>query len=68
MEALLVLFVPVVLLWVGFSLMTGRSLSPDAVLRSINKISWQILRWLWRDRRRRGGAGRFKRPPIRYRR
>jgi uncharacterized metal-binding protein len=68
MEALLALFVPLVLLWVGFSLISGRSLSPDAVLRSTAKLSWQILRWLWRDRRQKGGGGRVKRPPIRYRR
>ena len=68
MEALLVLFVPVVLLWIGFSMVSGRSLSPDVVLRTITKISFQSLRWLWRDRRKPGGVGRSKRPTIRYRR
>ena len=70
MEVLLVIFVPIVLLWLGFSLTTGRSspLSPDAVLRSTTKVAQQILRWLWRDRRKLGGAGRVRRPRVRYRR
>ena len=68
MEALLALFIPIVVLGVGFALISGRSLSPDAVLRSTMKASWKILKWLWKDRRQKGGAGRVKRPPIRYRR
>jgi len=68
MEALLVLFVPILLLWVGFALLSGRPLTPEAVLRSTTQLSWRILRWLWKDRRKKGGAGRVKRPPIRYRR
>ena len=68
MEALLVIFVPIVLLWLGFALISGRSLSPDAVLRSITRVTQQILRWLWRDRRKLGGAGRVRRPRVRYRR
>ena len=68
MEALMVLFLPVILLWVGFSMISGRSMSPDVVLRTLTRLSFQILKWLWKDRRKPGGAGRFKRPTIRYRR
>lgn len=68
MEALLIIFLPLVLVWVGLALISGRSLSPEAVLRGASKLSWQILKWLWRDRRKPGGAGRMKRPRVRYRR
>lgn len=68
MEALLALFIPIALLWVGLSIITGRSISPDVVLRTITKLSFQTFRWLWKDRRKPGGAGRSKRPTIRYRR
>ena len=68
MEALLVIFVPIALLWLGFAFISGRSLSPDAVLRTTIKVTQQLLRWLWRDRRKLGGAGRVRRPRVRYRR
>jgi hypothetical protein len=68
MEAVLVLLVPVVLLWMGLSLTRGRPLNPDAVLRSLSRSSWRTLKWLWRDRPERGGPGRLRRPPYRYRR
>jgi hypothetical protein len=67
MEAVLVLLVPVVLLWMGLSLTRGRPLSPDGVLRSLSRSSWRTLKWLWRDRTKQGGAGRLGRPPFRYR-
>lgn len=68
MEALLAMFLPVALLVIGLAILRGRSLSPAAVIGSIMVLLWRTLRWLWRDRRRRGSAGRTKRPPIRYRR
>lgn len=68
MEVLLAMFLPLVLLWVGLALITGRSLAPEAVMRSMISFLWRIVRWLWRDRRQKGGGGRVKRPPIRYRR
>jgi hypothetical protein len=68
MEALMVLLVPVVLLWMGLSLTRGRSLNPDVVLRSLGRSSWRTLKWLWRDRPERSGPGRLRRPPFRYRR
>ena len=68
MEALLVVFMPLVLLLVGFAIMTGRSMSPASVNRTIISWCWKTLRWLWSDRTKQGGGGRPKRPPIRYRR
>ena len=68
MEALLALFVPLALLSVGFAMISGRPLTPEAMLRTTTRLSWKILKWLWKDRRKKGGAGRVKRPAIRYRR
>ena len=67
MEALLVLLVPVVLLGMSPGLTQGRGFGPDVVLRSLTRSFWRILRWLWRDRTERGGPGRLRRPPFRYR-
>lgn len=68
MEALAIIFLPIALLWVGLAFLTGRSVAPQEVMRRITALSWRGLKWLWRDRRQKGGAGRVKRPPIRYRR
>lgn len=68
MEALLALSMPSLLLLVGFAFLSGNSLTPEALLRSTTRLSWRILKWLWKDRRKKGGAGRVKRPRIRYRR
>lgn len=68
MEAVAIVVVPLALLLVGLALFTGRSLAPSAVLQSMASSCWKLLRWLWKDRSQRGGAGRVKRPPVRYRR
>jgi hypothetical protein len=67
MEALLVVFVPIVLLWFGLAFIGGRPPTPGPVLRSLSRASWGILKWLWKDRPEQGGPGRLKRPPFRYR-
>ena len=67
MEAVLALLVPVVLLWMGLALTRGGSISPDSVLRSLSRSSWRTMKWLWRDRPEKGGSGRLRRPPFRYR-
>ena len=68
MEALLALFIPIVLLWFGMALVRGRPPTPEVVLRIVNKQIARGLRWLWKDRPDRGGSGRPRRPPNRYRR
>jgi len=67
MEILLVMMAPLALLWVGYSLATSRSLEPAAVMRSMLSIQWRILRWLWKERPQRSGAGRLRQPLVRYR-
>ena len=67
MEALLVLLVPVVLLGLGPGLTQGRGFGPEVILRGLSRSSWRTLKWLWRDRPERGGPGRLRRPPFRYR-
>ena len=66
MEALLVMFMPLAILAVGYALITGRSLSPEAVMGRCTTLMWRLLRWLWRDRTQRSGAGRVKHPRMRY--
>ncbi len=68
MEAILVLFVPIMLLWFGLALVQGRPITPDAVLRIVNRQLSKGLRWLWKERAQRGGTGRPRRPPNRYKR
>ena len=68
MEALLALFIPIVLLWFGLALVRGRPPTPEVVLRIAIRQIARGLRWLLRERPERGGAGRPRRPPNRYRR
>ena len=68
MEALAIAVIPIALLFVGLALVSGRSLDPQSVMRMVTRISWRTLRWLWQDKPQRGGAGRPKQPPRRYRR
>jgi hypothetical protein len=68
MGSLLVVLAPVALLWIGMGLLRGRAMSPEAVLRSLTRSAWKTLKWLWREQHQRGGAGRLRRPPFRYRR
>lgn len=70
MEALLVAFVPIVLLLIGFSFLTGRSrsLTPGAVTGSVISLLLKTIAGLWQDRERKIGGGRTRRPPRWYRR
>ncbi|MCI0438176.1 MAG: hypothetical protein L0177_03490 [Chloroflexi bacterium] len=68
MEALLIILVPIFLIWFGLALVQGRALTPGAVMRSVTRQLWRTLRWLWRERPQRGGAGRQRPPQRRYRR
>ena len=68
MEAILVLFVPLMLLWSGLALVQGRPITPDVILRIVNRQLSKGLRWLWKGRPQRGGTGCPRRPPNRYRR
>ena len=68
MEALLVLFVPIFLLWFGLTMIQGRPFTPDVVLKSANRQLSKLLKWLWKEKPQRGGVGRPRRPPNRYRR
>ena len=63
MEAILVLFVPLMLLWSGLALVQGRPITPDVILRIVNR---QLSKGLRRPQR--GGTGCPRRPPNRYRR
>jgi len=67
MESVMISLFPLVLLWVAFSLVTGRSLSPQAVVRGIFSLMWRMVRLLWRRRQEHSGAGRTNRPRPRYR-
>ena len=67
MEALMVMILPLTLLWVGFALVTGRSLAPSAAMRSVLSLLRRTLRWLWKERPQRSGAGRLRQPRVRYR-
>ena len=70
MEALLVAFVPIVLLIVGLSFLTGRSgsLTPWAVTSSVISLLLKTIAGLWQDRERKIGGGHTRRPSRRYRR
>ena len=70
MEALLVAFIPLVLLIVGFSFLTGRSrsLTPWAVTGSVISLLLKTIAGLWQDRERKIGGGHTRRPSRRYRR
>ena len=67
MESLFIAIFPIVFLFVGLALISGRSLSPGTVVGAVTRVTSQTLRWLWRDRPQRGGAGRQKPPQYRYR-
>ena len=65
MDMFLGMMVPFALLWVGFSLVTGRSLSPQNVLRSQLALLTRLLRWLWKEPPK-GGGGSIKHPDTKY--
>lgn len=67
MEALLAIFAPLGLLWIGFSLLTGRPMAPSALIQRTISLSWRLLRRLWREGPQRGGPGRLQQPRMRYR-
>jgi len=67
MEILLAMVLPIALLWVGFAVVSGRSLAPSAVMRSVVSMLWRTLRWLWKERPQQSGAGRLRLPRVRYR-
>jgi hypothetical protein len=67
MESILVLFLPVALLYVGISLARGRALVPGAVMGRLSRFGIRGFKWLWKERSNRGGTGRTRRPPFRYR-
>ena len=67
MEVLMAMVLPIALLWAGFALVTGRSLAPSDVMRSVLSLLWRSLRWLWKERPQRSGAGRLRQPRVRYR-
>ena len=62
------LLMPVAFLLLGFAFLTGRSLSPSVVMRSIMSLLNSSLRWLWKERPERSGAGRIRQPRVTYRR
>ena len=68
MEMILVALLPIVLLLVGLGLATGRTQTPEQVTRAILSLAWKVLGMLWRHNPERRGAGKMKRPRIRYRR
>ncbi len=67
MEAILALFLPLALLWAAFALATGRSIAPNAAAKTMTTWLWKGLRWLWKERPQRSGAGRLRQPRVRYR-
>lgn len=67
MEILVAMVLPIAMLWLGFALVTGRSLAPSAVMHSVVSVLWRTLRWLWRERPQQSGAGRLRLPRVRYR-
>ena len=67
MGLLIAMMVPLALLWMGFAGLTGRSLGPQAVLRSVTSLLWRAVRLLWRERHQRSGGGRLDAPRLRYR-
>ena len=62
MEAVLVMIIPLALLGLGWYI-TYRYFPP---FRLAQRLLLRILRWLWRDRTPRGGAGRLRHPRIWY--
>lgn len=68
MEPLAIVVLPILVLAVGLALVHGRPVTPGAVLPRVFALSWRVVRGLWTERPRKSGAGRVKRPPIRYRR
>jgi hypothetical protein len=62
MESLVVMLAAVVFLWVGLVLWRRWFPPVDQTWR----ISGRVLRWLWRERHERSGAGRPNRPGLRY--
>ena len=62
------LLMPIAFLLFGFAFLNGRSLSPSAVMRSVMSLLTNSLRWLWKERPERSGAGRIRQPRVTYRR
>ena len=63
MESLLALIVAVAFLWVGLALSRRWFPPVDQTWR----VMGRVLRWAWRERPERSGAGRIGRPRLRYR-
>lgn len=68
MEALLVIIFPIVFLWIGFLFFLGRPITPGALIPVVYRQLSRAIRWLWKERPQKGGAGRPRKPPSRYRR
>lgn len=66
MELALVIILPPLLVYIGYALTTGKALTPNAVTGSILVYMRLVVRWLWRERHPRSGAGRINQPRIWY--
>ncbi|MFC1865146.1 hypothetical protein ACFLYB_00320 [Chloroflexota bacterium] len=67
MELLMISSLPITVLVFSLALLSGNSLSPANVTHTILSVLKRILRWLWKERPERGGAGRIRHPRIMYR-
>lgn len=63
MECFLALMLPIVLLLMSFIL--AKKWFP--ALQPMGRYAWRLLRWLWRGKAERRGAGRITHPELRYR-
>ena len=67
MEYMLAPLVPLVLIGLGLATVAGKSLTPAAVTGRFVSLLRSLVRWLWRERHPRSGAGRLNQPRIWYR-
>jgi len=67
MGYLIPMLLPLAMLWISYNLITGKSIAPAAMLRSVTSMLSRLLAWMWRERHPRSGGGRIGVPRIRYR-